>query len=89
MENRAQNTQRSCTLQNTVVYICQLNKGETMTTPGLLQSLSIPKGPWAVISMDFICGVSKSWGKDALLVIIDKYRNLISLTHPFKASDIS
>jgi Integrase core domain len=45
-----------------------------------------------MLSMDFICGLPKSKGKDVLLVIIDrftKYFHLISLSHPLKASDVA
>jgi Integrase core domain len=48
----------------------------------------VPKGPWSVISMDFISGLSKSMGKDVLLVVIDKftkYGHIIPLSYPFKA----
>jgi RNase H-like domain found in reverse transcriptase/Reverse transcriptase (RNA-dependent DNA polymerase)/Integrase zinc binding domain/Retroviral aspartyl protease/Integrase core domain/Retrotransposon gag protein/Chromo (CHRromatin Organisation MOdifier) domain len=71
---------------------CQINKGENVASPGLLQPLPIPDGPWSVISMDFICGLPKSEGKDVILVVVDrftKYCHLITLSHPFKAADVS
>jgi Integrase zinc binding domain/Integrase core domain/Chromo (CHRromatin Organisation MOdifier) domain len=71
---------------------CQLNKGENVASPGLLQPIPVPEGPWAVVSMDFICGLPKSGGKDVILVIIDKftkYCHLITLSHPFKAIDVA
>jgi Integrase core domain/Chromo (CHRromatin Organisation MOdifier) domain len=71
---------------------CQLNKGENIATPGLLQPIPIPEGPWSVLSMNFICGLPRSSGKDVLLVIIDKftkYCHLIPLSHPFKAIDVA
>jgi Integrase core domain len=65
-----------------------LNKGENIAYPRLLQPIPVPKGPWFVISMDFISGLPKSMGKDVLLVVIDKftkYGHIIPLSHPFKA----
>jgi RNase H-like domain found in reverse transcriptase/Reverse transcriptase (RNA-dependent DNA polymerase)/Integrase zinc binding domain/Integrase core domain len=71
---------------------CQLNKGENVASPGLLQPIPVLDGPWAVVSMDFICGLPKSGGKDVILVIIDKftkYCHLITLSHPFKVIDVA
>jgi RNase H-like domain found in reverse transcriptase/Integrase zinc binding domain/Integrase core domain/Reverse transcriptase (RNA-dependent DNA polymerase) len=72
--------------------VCQLNKGENVANPGLLQPIPIPEGPWSIVTMDFVCGLPKSGGKDVLLVVIDKftkYCHLITLTHPFKAKDVA
>jgi hypothetical protein len=69
-----------------------LNKGKNIASPGLLQPILIPKGPWAMISMNFICGLPKSGGKSVILVIINKfikYDHLISLAHPFKALEVA
>jgi transposase InsO family protein len=71
---------------------CQLNKGETVAYPGLLQSILIPEGPWSVIAMDFVTGLPKSGGKDVLMVVVDKftkYCHLITLSHPFKAMEVA
>jgi hypothetical protein len=46
-------------------------------------------GAWELITMDFICGLSRSEGVDVIMVIIDKlikYCHLIALSHPFKAT---
>jgi hypothetical protein len=71
---------------------CHLNKGENIATPGLLQPIPMPDRPWSVLSMDFICGLSRSSGKDILLVVIDKftkYYHLIPLSHPFKTVNVA
>jgi transposase InsO family protein len=73
-------------------HTCQLNKGENVATPGLLQPIPIPAGPWSLICMDFIGGLPKSGGKDVLLVIIDKftkYCHLLTLSHPFNATEVA
>jgi hypothetical protein len=72
--------------------VCQLNKNEHVASPGLLQSLPIPEGSWACVTMDFVCGLPKSDGKDVLLVVIDrftKYCHLLTLTHPFRAREVA
>lgn len=40
-------------------HTCQLNKGENIHPPGLLDPITIPKGAWLTISMDFITGLPK------------------------------
>ena len=52
--------------------VCQRNKGEIVKTPGLLQPLPIPNQRWEEISMDFITGLSKLEGKDAIMVVVDR-----------------
>lgn len=42
--------------------------------------------------MDFIEGLPKSKGRDAILVIVDrltKFAHFVSLTHPFKAQEVA
>ncbi|KAJ1703813.1 hypothetical protein LUZ63_003592 [Rhynchospora breviuscula] len=72
--------------------ICQLNKGEHVPIPGLLQPISIPDGAWQGVSMDFISGLPKSDGKTVILVIVDrftKYAHFIPMAHPYKAKDVA
>lgn len=52
--------------------VCQQAKTERTSPAGLLQPLPIPKKPWAVVSLDFIEGLPKSSGYDAILVVVDK-----------------
>lgn len=52
--------------------ICQQAKHEQCRVPGLLQPLPIPDGPWQAISMDFIEGLPKSEGFNAILVVVDR-----------------
>ncbi|KAJ4815745.1 polyprotein [Rhynchospora pubera] len=72
--------------------ICQMTKHEHTPPPGLLQPLPIPEEAWTSISMDFITGLPRSEGKEVILVIVDrltKYAHFLSLSHPFKASDVA
>jgi hypothetical protein len=43
--------------------LCQMNKGEQVPTPGLLQPIPIPDGAWQGISMDFIYWPSPHSGR--------------------------
>lgn len=56
---------------------------------GLLEALSIPQQRWTSISMDFINGLPKSIGKDAILVVVDrlsKYSHFVAIAYPFTAA---
>ncbi|KAJ3684341.1 hypothetical protein LUZ61_013505 [Rhynchospora tenuis] len=76
----------------TACHICQINKGEHVPYPGLLQPLPIPHGAWQSIGIDFITGLPKSRGKDVIFVIVDrfsKYGHFIALSHPYSASEVA
>lgn len=65
---------------------CQLNKGEHVAAPGLLQPLPIPQEAWNSVGMDFITRLPKSKGQEVILVVVDrltKYSHFIGLAHPF------
>lgn len=67
--------------------MCQRNKGETISPPGLLNPLPLPEKIWEEVSMDFIEGLPKSQGKMAILVV-DRYSKLahfIPSQHPYTA----
>ncbi|KAJ3685492.1 hypothetical protein LUZ61_014656 [Rhynchospora tenuis] len=71
---------------------CQMNKGEHLHTPGLLQPLPIPETAWCSLGMDFISGLPKSEGKEVVMVVVDrltKYSHFISLSHPYTASTVA
>lgn len=72
--------------------ICQRNKPSSGCSPGLLQPLPIPHLAWTHISMDFVEGLTKSAGKDVILVVIDrftKYGYFIALSHPYTAESVA
>jgi hypothetical protein len=52
--------------------VCQKSKHDWLGPKGFLQPLKVPKSPFEVISMDFMTGLPKSNGHDAILVIVDK-----------------
>jgi hypothetical protein len=72
--------------------VFQQNKVETIKTPGLLQSLSIPIQCREEVSMDFIIGLPKSKEKSFTMVIVDRIKkntHFFALSHPFKASIVA
>jgi len=71
---------------------CQRCKHKQVAYLGLLQPLAIPDHAWEEISMDFVEGLPKSEGRNAILVVVDKltkFAHFISLTHPFTAQEIA
>jgi len=72
--------------------VFQQNKVETIKTPRLFQTLSIPSQCWEEVSMDFITGLPKSEGKSVIMVVVERltnYAHFCALSHPLKASTIS
>lgn len=72
--------------------ICQQAKHELCRVPGLLQPLPIPDGPWQAISMDFIEGLPKSEGFNAILVVVDRFTKVshfLPLKHPFTTASVA
>ena len=71
---------------------CQTNKYEALSPGGLLQPLAIPDQVWSEVSLDFISGLPKSKGKDAIMVVVDrftKYAHFLALAHPFTAKEVA
>jgi len=72
--------------------VCQSCKYNTSPSPDLLQPIQIPKGVWKDVSMDFIKGLHKSFGKEVIFVVVDrfsKYAHFPALSHPFSTMDVA
>lgn len=72
--------------------ICQRAKSENVASPGLLSPLPTPKRVFTDISMDFIVGLPKSQGKEAIFVVVDrltKYEHFITLNHPYSTTQVA
>uniref|UniRef100_A0A0A8YDI1 Integrase catalytic domain-containing protein n=1 Tax=Arundo donax TaxID=35708 RepID=A0A0A8YDI1_ARUDO len=71
--------------------VCQVTKAEHVANPSLLDLLEIPYMSWTHLTMDFIEGLPKSKGNDAILVVVDrftKYSHFIALSHPYTVQQV-
>jgi hypothetical protein len=56
---------------------CQRNKPSSQKTPGLLQSLPVPDGPWQQVSCDFIVRLPPTTsGFDSIMVWVDLFSKM-------------
>lgn len=72
--------------------ICKQAKTERVRYPGLLKTLRVPDSAWQVVSMDFVEGLPRSGGYNAVLVVVDKltkYAHFVPLAHPFTAAQVA
>jgi hypothetical protein len=72
--------------------VCQRQTYTASSPGGLMPPLQVPEQIWEDISMDFITGLPKSKGYEAILVVVDrlsKYSHFIPLKHPYTARSIA
>ena len=56
---------------------CQQNKVQYQKKAGELHLLDIPQGPWQEISIDIVGPLPKLNGKNAIIVIVDRFTKMI------------
>ena len=69
---------------------CQKIKHDRGASKGYLQPLEIPINPFNHITLDFVTGLPPSRGKDAILVVVDKftkYAHFIATTAEVSAEE--
>jgi len=59
-------------------HTCAQNKHTTQRTPGTMQPLPVPLGPWEWTQSDHITGLLRSQGHDTIYVVMD---HLTKMTH--------
>jgi len=72
--------------------VCQSCKYDNSPSPGLLQPLQVPTEVWVDVSMDFIEGLPKSFSKEVIFVVVDrfsKYAHFAALTLSFSAVEVA
>lgn len=72
--------------------VCQKCKYDNSAYPGLLQPILLPTATWEKVTMDFIEGLTRSNGKEVIMVVVDrlsKYSHFMALSHPFLALQVA
>jgi len=72
-------------------HVCHRIKSTRHAPYGVLKPLSVPDRPWQHISVDFVTGLPRSKGHDAICVVVDrltKQRNLIPCTMTITAEEL-
>lgn len=71
---------------------CQRVKTGNQFPGGLLQPLPVPTQIWEDISIDFVEGLPRSYNKDCIMVVIDRFTKVghfLALTHPFTTAQVA